>query len=148
MPVFQLELSAALGVCALLSAVLLYYFDFRIRHSREEGEIRLPEDGDETLLEGGDDAIVEPYRDEPSVVVEEWETGRMGARGKGKGRQDGDEDGDGDEDELDEKEEKDPFDVTTPMDMVDGRPVDEGKFWAEVRIIQARALGVEPYGYV
>jgi hypothetical protein len=120
MPVFQFELAAVLVASALVSIISLYYFDFKSRRSRDEGKIRLPED--ETLLPGGD-PVTEPYRDEPEA--EDGEDDQVWRGRKGKRRQS--------EAGFDEKDEKDPFDVTTPMDMVDGRPIDEGGFWSQVR---------------
>ena len=117
MPVFQLELATILVGCAIISTTLLYHFDFN--RSRDEGNIQLKEDREDETLAGGD--VEGPYRDDPETEVGEDE----GVSARRRGKQRGD-DGFG-------EEEKDPFDVTTPMDMVDGRPVDEGRFWAKVR---------------
>lgn len=119
MAVFQLELAIALSACALVSAMFLYYMDFRSPASTEEGKIRLPEYTDYVYIDSVDDTIVESYTDDP---FSEDETGEENPRSKGKWRND--------EDYLDGK---DPFDVTRPIDAVDGRPVDEGQFWTEVR---------------
>lgn len=134
MPIFELEFAAFFIVSASISAAVLYYVDFRSRKSmktRVEGKIRLPEDGDEgdeTLLAGGD----EPYHDEP---IENIEGGRIHDRGKAKERDD--------DHSGEEQDGKDPFNVTTPMDMVDGRPVDEKEFWSEVNVLGSLHLFID-----
>jgi hypothetical protein len=37
------------------------------------------------------------------------------------------------DDEGDRAHEQDPFEVTTPADVLDGEPIDEASFWAQVR---------------